>query len=174
MLRLAVFTALGLVAATGTATAQPPVSASLQGKTTRVGEAPHITAGGQTNWASHNLDPYNQRFAEIDQITAENASRLGQRWSFDAPGGISLGQATPLVVDGVMYLHGGQSVFAINAVTGESIWTSNSRRPPRVGARGDRPTATARYTSTAAGTSSPWTPRPGNWSQLLATAASFP
>ena len=123
MLCLAVFTALGLVTATGTATAQPPVSASLQGKTTRVGEPPHITAGGQTNWASHNLDPYNQRFAEIDQITAENASRLGQRWSFDAPGGISLGQATPLVVDGVMYVHGGQSIFAINAVTGASIWT---------------------------------------------------
>ena len=67
MLRLAVFTALALVTATGTATAQTPALASLQGKTTRVGEPPHITAGGQTNWASHNLDPYNQRFAEIDQ-----------------------------------------------------------------------------------------------------------
>jgi len=135
-LRLAVFTALAFVTATGTATAQTRASASLQGKTTRSSEPPHITAGGQTNWASHNLDSHNRRFAEIDQITAETVSRLGQRWSFDAPGGISFAQATPLVVDGVMYVHGGQSIFAINAVTGESIWTLELAASLRGGSRG--------------------------------------
>ena len=135
-LRLAVFTALAIVTATGAATAQNPASAGQKGKTTRFSEPPRITAGGQTNWTSHNLDPHNQRFAEIDQITAENAGRLGQRWSFDAPGGISFGQATPLVVDGVMYVHGGQSIFAINAVTGESIWTLELTESPGRGSRG--------------------------------------
>ena len=39
------------------------------------------------------------------------------------------GQVTPIVVDGVMYFHGGQQVIAINAVTGESIWTLELTEP---------------------------------------------
>ena len=71
MLRLAVLIALGLAAATGMATAQTPASAGQQGKMTRFGEPPSVTAGGQTNWASHNLDPYNQRFAKLSDHRGE-------------------------------------------------------------------------------------------------------
>ena len=99
------------------------------GRTTITGDPPRITAGGQTNWASHNLNSYNQLFADLDQIDVESAGRLAQRWSYAAPAGLPLGQVTPIVVDGVMYFHGGQQVIAINAVTGESIWTLELTEP---------------------------------------------
>ena len=100
------------------------VDAGQQGRTTRTGALPTITVGSQqTNWASHNLDLYNQRYAELDQINAATVGQLQRRWSFDIPAGINVRQVTPLVVDGVMYLHGGNTVFAVNAVTGESVWT---------------------------------------------------
>ncbi len=107
----------------------PFAAGGQQGRTTSTGDPPRITAGGQTNWASHNLDSYNQRFADLDQIDVESAGRLAQRWSYAAPAGLPLGQVTPIVVDGVMYFHGGQQVIAINAVTGESIWTLELTEP---------------------------------------------
>jgi quinoprotein glucose dehydrogenase len=100
-----------------------PVDAEAQGRTTRTGEPPTITAGrSQANWASHNLDPYNQRYATLDQINATTVGRLQRRWSFDVPAGLSVGQVTPLVVDGLMYVHSGATVLAINAVTGDEVW----------------------------------------------------
>ena len=101
-----------------------PVGAEQQGRTTRTGAPPTITAGShQTNWASHNLDPYNQRYAELDQINTGTVDRLQRRWSFDVPAGLSVSQVTPLVVDGLMYFHSGTTVLAINAVTGKEVWT---------------------------------------------------
>ena len=98
--------------------------AEAQGRTTQAGEPPTIIAGrNQTNWSSNNVDRYNQRFSELDQINTSNVGQLERRWSFNIPAGINARQVTPLVVDGVMYLHGGNTVFAVNAVTGESIWT---------------------------------------------------
>ncbi len=101
-----------------------PASAQPQGRTTRTGAPPALTAGGsQTNWASHNLDPHNQRHSVLDQIDTATVGRLARRWSFEVPAGLNVGQTTPLVVDGVMYLHAGATVLAVNAVTGESVWT---------------------------------------------------
>ena len=101
------------------------VDVAAQARTTQVGEPPTIVAGrSQTDWRSNNVDQYNQRFSELDQINASNVGQLQRLWSFDVPAGINVRQVTPLVVDGVMYLHGGNTVFAVNAVTGESIWTS--------------------------------------------------
>ena len=100
------------------------VDLDAQGRTTQAGEPPTIIAGRtQTNWRSNNVDQYNQRFSELDQINTSNVGQLERRWSFNVPAGINVRQVTPLVVDGVMYLHGGNTVFAVNAVTGESIWT---------------------------------------------------
>ena len=113
-------TAVALAAIPG----RHPVGAEQQGRTTQTGVPPTIAAGSrQTNWASHNLDPYNQRYAKLDQINTGTVDRLQPRWSFDVPAGLSVSQVTPLVVDGLMYLHSGATVLAINAVTGEEVWT---------------------------------------------------
>ncbi len=100
------------------------VGAEQRGGTTQAGTPPTIIAGrSQTNWLSNNIDLYNQRFSGLDQINTSNVGQLDRRWSFDVPAGINIRQVTPVVVDGLMYLHGGNTVFAINAVTGESVWT---------------------------------------------------
>jgi hypothetical protein len=57
------------------------------------------------DWRLHNLDLAGSRYAEIDQITPENAHSLTPRWLFQhgVIDGVS-NQTTPIVVDGVMYL----------------------------------------------------------------------
>ena len=100
----------------------PAAGAGQQGATTRTGTPPAITGSGQTNWASHNLDMHNQRFSELDQIDTATVGQLQRRWSYDVAPGLNVGQTTPLVVDGVMYLHAGATVLAVNALTGEEIW----------------------------------------------------
>ena len=41
-----------------------------QGQTIRQGEVPRINTGGQADWASHNLDLHNRRYATLDEIKA--------------------------------------------------------------------------------------------------------
>ena len=124
---LVVMTAVAVVAGASAAAGQ-------QGRTTRQGAPPNITAGGQTNWTSHNLDLDNSRYSELDQIDAATASRLSEQWSYEVAAGIDVAQVTPLVVDGLMYLHAGPRVIAINAVTGEEVWNLelNEARTNRV------------------------------------------
>ena len=127
-----------------------PTDMEAQARTSQGGSPPSIIAGqSQTNWESNNIDPYNQRFSKLDQIDTTNVGQLEHRWSFDVPAAINVRQVTPLVVDGVMYLHGRDTVFAINAVTGESVWTTEVEgvgtgavRGPLIKPRRNRPSAT--------------------------------
>ena len=111
----AVLTAVGLVAS-----ASPSAG---QGQTSRQGEPPNITAGGQTNWTSHNLDLDNSRYSALGEINTETVGGLAERWSYEVAAGTDVSEVTPLVVDGVMYFHAGASVIAVNAATGEEVWT---------------------------------------------------
>src|SRR5262245_58153786 len=69
------------------------------------------------NWA-------NQRYSALDQIDASNVKRLGGAWSIHLENGNGGNQqATPVVVDGVMYVTTSfQNVFAIAATTGAIKW----------------------------------------------------
>ena len=92
-------------------------------QTTRQTPMPQITAGGQADWPLHNLDIRGSRYSSLDEINTSNVSRLALAWSFEAGAANSITQVTPLVVDGVMYLNAGSTLFALNATTGESVWT---------------------------------------------------
>ena len=84
----------------------------------------HNGGGGQLNWPLHNLDTRGSRYADLDEINTSNVERLGLAWSFEPEAAHIITQVTPLVVDGVMYLNdAGGTVFALHAMTGESIWT---------------------------------------------------
>ena len=85
-----------------------------QGRTMRGAAPPDITAGGQTNWTSHNLDLANRRYSTLDAIDTANVGRLTEQWSVAVPAGVNVGQVTPLVVDGLLYVHAGASVIAVN------------------------------------------------------------
>jgi alcohol dehydrogenase (cytochrome c) len=75
------------------------------------------------NWMSYGGNYSAWRYSSLNQITPENVKQLVPVWAFqtgELRGGLN---ATPIVMDGVMYLMGPMNrVFAINAVTGQIIW----------------------------------------------------
>ena len=74
------------------------------------------------NWMTYGGDYAEQRFSRLAQVTKDNVSKLGLAWSFEFDS--NRGQeATPLVVDGVMYVSTAWSrVFALDARTGQELW----------------------------------------------------
>ena len=74
------------------------------------------------NWLSHGRTYDEQRFSPLDQINSSNVSGLSL--AFAVPLDTNRGQeATPIVVDGVMYISTAWSkVMAVNAATGEVLW----------------------------------------------------
>ena len=89
------------------------------------GAAPQSSRDG--DWRSFAGDPGAQRFSSLKQITRRNVAELQQAWAFDT-GSRDL-QATPLVIDGLMYLTAGSRVLALEPETGKSIWTFESSGP---------------------------------------------
>ncbi len=75
------------------------------------------------NWLAYGRTYSEQRYSPLDQINAGNVQKLGLAWHMDLPKDRSL-LGTPLVVDGVMYFEGSFNyIYAVNAKTGETIWT---------------------------------------------------
>ena len=54
------------------------------------------------NWLTHSGTVMSQRYSPLTQITPENVRNLELRWVFQAQS-LEKFEATPLVVDGVMY-----------------------------------------------------------------------
>ena len=74
------------------------------------------------DWLSYGRDYYEQRFSPLDQISDANAAKLGLAWSFETATDRGL-EATPLVIDGVMYTTASWSVvYAVDARTGQQLW----------------------------------------------------
>ena len=115
----------------------PPSPAGAQNANTTVQSAlPQLTAGGQTNWPMHNLDIRGSRYADLDEINSSNAGSVELAWSFTAGAEHSITQTTPLVIDGVMYVNAGGTLFALNAATGDVIWTTALSEPLEARGRG--------------------------------------
>ncbi len=91
-----------------------------------------VTSSARTesvDWPLHGLDDAEQRFSTLDQIHAGNVDKLGLSWYFNFGSNRGL-EATPIVIDGVMYLTGTWSrVYAFNAVTGELLWQFDPEVP---------------------------------------------
>jgi len=85
------------------------------------------------NWLSHGRTWEEQRFSPLTDINADNVGRLGLAWAVEL--GTNRGQeATPIVVDGVMYITTAWSkVMALDAATGKLLWTHD---PKVIGAKG--------------------------------------
>ncbi|HJN50898.1 MAG: PQQ-dependent dehydrogenase, methanol/ethanol family [Pseudomonadales bacterium] len=86
------------------------------------------------NWLAHGRTYDEQRFSPLAQIDDQNVTDLGLAWHFDT--GTTRGlEASPIVVDGIMYSTGSWSlVFANNAKTGELIWKYDPEVPKAWGA----------------------------------------
>ncbi len=87
-------------------------------------------------WLSTGRNYDEQRFSPLKQVTTENVARLGLAWS--APIDSNRGQeATPLVIDGVLYVSTAWSkVKAVDARSGKLLWSFDPKVPPEWGIRG--------------------------------------
>ena len=75
------------------------------------------------NWLLHGRTYDEQRFSPLEQITRGNVNRLGVAWTLDIPSSDGL-VATPIVVDGTLYLSAPFSVIhAVDAASGDLLWS---------------------------------------------------
>jgi quinoprotein glucose dehydrogenase len=93
------------------------------------------TSNGE--WPTYNADLKGTRYSPLDQINASNFSKMEVAWRFKTD---NLGpypeyklEGTPLMVKGVIYTTGGtrRSVIALDAKTGEQIWSHSMREGKR-------------------------------------------
>ncbi len=87
-------------------------------------------ATADIGWSTNGGALDNNRYAHLDQITPDNAKTLNGAWRTELPGASS--KASPIVVDGVMYVAAGGgaiqggaggAVYALDARTGAIKWT---------------------------------------------------
>src|SRR5215471_5113846 len=81
------------------------------------------------NWLTYGGTLFNQRYSLLNQITTDNVKNLELQWVLQvrAMDGITKFEATPIVVDGIMYIvkppTPNYEVVALDAVTGRIFWT---------------------------------------------------
>jgi quinoprotein glucose dehydrogenase len=86
------------------------------------------SAQESVDWPVVGNDPGGMRYSQLEQINRENVHQLEVAWTYHT-GELVDGQGntiecTPIVVDGVMYVTTGRlRVVALNAATGETIWS---------------------------------------------------
>ena len=81
------------------------------------------------NWLTYNGSFASTHHSALSEITPENARKLELKWVWQANSLEKL-EATPLVVDGVMYLTDPPNdVVAIDARTGRVFWTYRHQLP---------------------------------------------
>jgi len=90
-------------------------------------------ASDGANWMSYGRTYDEQRFSPLTQINADNVQTLGLAWHADLD--TNRGQeATPLVVDGVLYTSTAWSmVKAYDAASGRSLWSYDPKVPREIG-----------------------------------------
>jgi quinohemoprotein ethanol dehydrogenase len=113
------------------ASANPLLSAIA--KSTKAIDTQRIASAPEGDWLSYGLDYHEQRFSRLNEVTQENVEKLGLAWHFDTRYNRGL-EATPLVVDGVMFVSGNWSVvYALDAATGEQLWQYDPEVPKEWG-----------------------------------------
>lgn len=97
----------------------------------QVVDAARITGAADNNsdWLTHGRTYAEDRNSPLDQINRDTVADLGMAWDFELD--TDRGQeATPLVIDGVIYLTSAWSkAFALDARTGEELWRYDPEVP---------------------------------------------
>jgi alcohol dehydrogenase (cytochrome c) len=113
---------------TGIAIPPPPPRANPLDRLTPVTDT-MLTSPAAGEWLTWRRSHDNMGFSPLTQINKQNVADLRLAWSWALPNGPN--EVTPLVHDGVMFVHGyGDKVQAIDAATGDLLW-QYSRRLPR-------------------------------------------
>ncbi|WP_441277068.1 PQQ-dependent dehydrogenase, methanol/ethanol family [Tardiphaga sp. 172_B4_N1_3] len=124
-LRTSIAAALGATLLGGAANAQTKGTPDHIKAVTSAIDSASITANTATSkdWPTYGLDYAETRFSKLNQITAENVKDIGLMWTYNLES-IRGVEATPLVVDGIMYVSAPWSVVhAVDTRTGKRLWT---------------------------------------------------
>ena len=92
-----------------------------------------LSDGPGNDWPMYRGGYAGTGYSPLTQINRQNVAKLAQAWTYrlqgdapaaaEKPGAVALSsQATPIVVDGVMYLPAANRVVAIEPETGREIW----------------------------------------------------
>ncbi len=83
-------------------------------------------------WLTSGRDFGKGHYSPLAQINKQNVDRLGFAWDYDTHTNRGL-EATPIVVDGVMYTSGSAGkAYALDAKTGKEIWSFDPHADLRV------------------------------------------
>lgn len=92
------------------------------------------------DWLTYNGNDSANRYSPLRQINTGNVSSLKLKWIFPMQAfGL---ETTPLEADGVLYVTGPNQVYALDALTGATLWSYS--RPPSYGMQGDAKLGTNR------------------------------
>jgi len=82
------------------------------------------------NWLSYSGGYASQRHSALKQIDPTNAKNLEQKWVYQVDSSLQNFEATPLVVDGIMYVTQPiNDVVALDAKTGRAFWIYRHNLP---------------------------------------------
>ena len=131
---------LGLTLSCSAALAQSPAKGSpehIKAVTSAVdGASIKANTATSNDWPTIGLDYAETRFSKLNQINADNVKKLGLVWSYPLESSRGV-EATPVVVDGIMYQTASWSVVhAIDARTGKQLWTFDPKVDREKGYKG--------------------------------------
>ncbi|OYU91019.1 MAG: PQQ-dependent dehydrogenase, methanol/ethanol family [Bradyrhizobiaceae bacterium PARB1] len=96
----------------------------------------NANAATSKDWPTYGLDYAETRFSKLDQINASNVKDIGLMWTYSLESTRGV-EATPLVVDGIMYVSAPWSVVhAVDTRTGKRLWTFDPQVDREKGYRG--------------------------------------
>jgi quinohemoprotein ethanol dehydrogenase len=88
------------------------------------------------DWPTIGLDYAETRFSRLNQINADNVGKLGLAWSYPLESSRGV-EATPVVVDGIMYVTASWSVVhAIDVRSGKRLWSYDPKVDREKGYKG--------------------------------------
>lgn len=100
------------------------------------GKAIQANAASSKDWPTYGLDYAETRFSKLTQIDASTVKSLGLVWTYNLESTRGV-EATPLVVDGIMYVSAPWSVVhAVDVRSGKRIWTYDPKVPRESAYRG--------------------------------------
>jgi alcohol dehydrogenase (cytochrome c) len=75
----------------------------------------------QADWPTYHGQYGGNRYSSLDQIKTSNVTHLAPRWVFPLVNTSPL-EATPIVVDGILYITSANECYALDAGSGRPIW----------------------------------------------------
>ena len=91
---------------------------------------PPATKASPGDWPSYDHDPASTRYSELKQINATNVSKLAPAFTYSLRGeaapprfGGGGSEATPIVINGVLYVTASNRVVSLDGETGKEIWS---------------------------------------------------